>query len=188
MIDTLLMSLEKAVARRAYEKFGLEKGKYALVTIHRPANTDDPRFMHRLMTILEKLSGDLPVIFPVHPRTRKQLDDKGTAAANLKLIEPLGYLDFISILAHARFALTDSGGLQEETTFLQVPCLTLRPNTERPVTVTQGTNTLTSLESVERNIGTILDGSYKRGTIPDLWDGLTGSRIINLLTQEQVAV
>lgn len=185
MIDTLLVNMGKVVCR-AHEKFGLERKNFVLVTIHRPANTDDGLFLQRLMTILERLSREMPVIFPVHPRTRKCMALCGVAGwagsnPNLKLVEPLGYLDFIGILENARFVLTDSGGLQEETTYLQIPCLTLRPNTERPITITQGTNKLTSVQTVETDIRMILEGGFKKGKIPELWDGMTGERIVKEL-------
>ncbi len=138
------------------------------------------------MERLKELSKELDVIFPVHPRTQKQMISSGLwrtyhRIPHLILTEPLSYHNSIALVEDARFVLTDSGGLQEETTFLKVPCLTLRPNTERPITISQGTNRLTSLETLEKDIKQILNGNNKQGKIPELWDGRTGERIINIL-------
>jgi len=126
------------------------------------------------------------VIFPVHPRTRKRLDDFGLwtevrGSGNLKILDPIGYLDSICLEENSSFVLTDSGGIQEETTFLGIPCLTLRPNTERPITITQGTNKLTSIDKLEEDFDYILNGHHPTGKIPDLWDGHTSDRIIEVL-------
>lgn len=189
MIDSLLFNLEKIRARETLDSFRLQRKGYGLVTIHRPANTDNDAFMRRLMEILGNLSSRLPILFPVHPRTRKQIALCGASGGfgdgkNLKLVEPMGYLDFINVLDGALFAVTDSGGLQEETTFLQIPCLTLRPNTERPVTVTQGTNKLITLQTLEQDVEMILDGRHKKGMIPDMWDGFSGERVISMLAEQ----
>jgi len=188
MIDTLIANLDKARARKAWEKFGVERGNYVFVTLHRPSNVDDREVMSGIFTNLIRLSEKAPVIFPVHPRTRKQLEGFGMLrqAENsraLKLLDPIGYHDTIGLVENSRFVLTDSGGLQEETTFLKVPCLTLRPNTERPVTISHGTNKLTSLETMERDFDYVLNGYHPKGTIPDLWDGRTGERIIEILVK-----
>ena len=186
MIDTLIQNLDKARARRTYEKFDLKDREYAFVTLHRPSNVDDKQTLSRIFSCLAKLSEDLPVIFPVHPRTKTQLKSYGlwenvSGLNGLRLIEPLGYHDSICLVDNSRFVLTDSGGLQEETTFLNIPCLTLRPNTERPVTIIQGTNKLTSLETLDEDIEYVLNGHSTSGKVPELWDGKTGERIVEIL-------
>jgi UDP-N-acetylglucosamine 2-epimerase (non-hydrolysing) len=186
MIDTLVLNLDKARERRTYEKFGLRKKDYTFVTLHRPSNVDNNYTLSYIIWSLEKLSNDLPVIFPVHPRTKKQLKsyglwEKANKITGLNLVNPLGYHDSICLVDNSRFVLTDSGGLQEETTFLNIPCLTLRPNTERPITIIQGTNRLTSLETLERDFNNILNGYYPEGKIPELWDGKTAERIVEVL-------
>ncbi len=188
MIDTLIRNLDKARQKKSYEIFGLNENNYAFVTLHRPSNVDINLSLSHIMKCLVRLSHDLPVIFSVHPRTRKNLIlfglwEKAHNHCNLILTEPLSYHDSISLLDKAQFALTDSGGIQEETTFMKVPCLTLRPNTERPVTITQGTNKLTSLETLEEDMQLHLNGNCKQGEIPDLWDGMTGERIIRKLAK-----
>lgn len=194
MIDTLLANLDKARQRQMYDKFGLKENKYAYVTLHRPSNVDDNFNLSQIMKCLIKLSDDLPVIFPVHPRTKKQLILSGlwertnNIIPRLILTEPLSYHDSISLIDKARFVLTDSGGIQEETTFLKIPCLTLRPNTERPITISQGTNKLTSLDTLKKDIGQILNGNNKQGKIPELWDDMTGERIIKILLQQKMDV
>ncbi len=171
MIDSLIAQMEKARRLRTYERFGLEGTDYCLVTLHRPSNIDDDESLLVIMETLTNIAHALPVLFPVHPRTRKHLaglglSDRTGGDGTLKLVEPLGYHDFLSVVDKARFVLTDSGGLQEETTFLGIPCLTLRPNTERPVTVTLGSNKLTSLRSLETDIESIFRGEHQKGTIP----------------------
>jgi UDP-N-acetylglucosamine 2-epimerase (non-hydrolysing) len=186
MIDTLMINLEKARVLAPYRQYGLEEKKYVFVTLHRPSNVDDKESLGCIMQKLVELSQRLPVIFPMHPRTEKNLIDFGIMAAqnqypNLKLSKPVGYFESIGLADKARFVLTDSGGLQEETTFLKVPCLTLRPNTERPVTITVGTNKLTSLQCLLDDINQILEGNRQPGSIPELWDGLTSERILKVL-------
>lgn len=180
MIDTLRAHLPKARALRVPEGMGLLPGKYAVATLHRPANVDDPVALGRLLGALAAVARELPVVFPVHPRTRARLDAPGLAAAAraLRLVDPLGYLDFLSLTSAARLILTDSGGLQEEATALGVPCLTLRDNTERPVTVAEGTNEVvgTDPERIVAAARSALDGDGKRGRIPALWDGHAGER------------
>ena len=184
MIDSLVHARERVGSRGACAGFGCEAGAYGLVTLHRPANVDDPQKLRLLLAGLEGL--DYPLIFPVHPRTRKVmqahgLDDLASGDGRLRLCEPLGYDDFLSLTLDARFVLTDSGGLQEETTFLGIPCLTLRPNTERPVTITEGTNELITLETMPAQVRAILGGRWKSGRVPDLWDGRTAGRIADVL-------
>ena len=136
------------------------------------------------METLERIAVELPLVFPVHPRTRKQLDDHGIKLRGLKLVEPLSYIDFLGLQSHAAMVITDSGGVQEETTYLGVPCLTLRENTERPVTITMGANILvgTDVEDLEREARAVLAGRTKAGAIPPMWDGRTSERIADLLT------
>lgn len=188
MIDSLLSHLGSALQRKAYERFGVRPHSYAVVTLHRPANVDSPEFLNKFMGIIADQSRALPIIFPVHPRTRSRLAFLGYQQTPLKeigilLVEPLGYLDFISLLAYACLAVTDSGGIQEETTYLKVPCLTLRSTTERPVTITLGTNKLTSLEALESDIAAVVRGNCRKGSIPELWDGQAGRRIIECCCQ-----
>jgi UDP-N-acetylglucosamine 2-epimerase (non-hydrolysing) len=144
MMDTLVTCRPRVDASRVLERIGVQPGRYAVLTLHRPANVDDPATLGRLMGAVERLQREVPFVFPVHPRTERTMRPyrEGGALPNLIFSEPLGYLDFMKLLSQARLVLTDSGGVQEETTFLGVPCLTMRENTERPVTVTEGTNRL----------------------------------------------
>ncbi len=181
MVDTLLSNLERARRRPILDEIGVDAGQYGLVTLHRPANVDDPEVLGRLMGALERVAERCPLVFPIHPRTRAQLGD-GAVGAAVHLVEPAGYLDFIALEASARIVLTDSGGIQEETTVLGVPCLTLRDNTERPITVDEGTNTLVGRNPdriVEVALDRIEHGAPRR--CPDLWDGHAGERIADVL-------
>ena len=183
MVDSLLASLPRAVERATWRRFGVEPGKYALVTLHRPANVDTEGQLGELLGVLGRLSEQLPVVFPMHPRTRSRL---GAAAVPDSVIvtNPCGYLDFIALESAAAVVLTDSGGVQEETTVLGVPCITLRDNTERPITVTEGTN-----EVVGRSPQRILDaarravGRQAANRRPALWDGHSAMRIAEILTR-----
>jgi UDP-N-acetylglucosamine 2-epimerase (non-hydrolysing) len=186
MIDTIVTYLVEARRRRPYNRYGLKEKSYAFVTLHRPSNVDSEVSLSLIMECLARLSKELPVIFPVHPRTRKNMMQFGfweelNHSEGLILSEPLGYLDTIGLVDKARFVLTDSGGLQEETTFLKIPCLTLRPNTERPITIEIGTNKLTSLETLNGDIEYVLNGHRGEGKIPELWDGKTAERIVQVL-------
>ncbi len=186
MIDTLVENLEKARQRKACERFGLAPGNYVYVTLHRPSNVDRRDSLSLIMENLGNLSQKIPVIFPIHPRTRKNLQEFSLSSgenrsASMILSEPVGYHDSIGLAEKARFVLTDSGGLQEETTFLNTPCLTLRPNTERPITILQGTNKLTSLEKLAEDMGQVMNGGKKISRAPELWDGHTGERIVEIL-------
>jgi UDP-N-acetylglucosamine 2-epimerase (non-hydrolysing) len=184
MIDTLLRFREKAARSRILETLGICPREYAVVTLHRPSNVDDPVQLRKLRGALTEVSRLLPVIFPVHPRTRARIAEQGgEEAPGLNLIPPLGYLDFLRLMAEARLVLTDSGGIQEETTVLQVPCLTLRENTERPVTVEQGSNRLIGVDPAA-----IVDAAKQAlaapaGTarIPEMWDGQAAGRILDVL-------
>jgi UDP-N-acetylglucosamine 2-epimerase (non-hydrolysing) len=185
MVDSLLTHLERARQSSIKTDLGLSEGQYAVLTLHRPSNVDNRETFERILSALETLSTSLPIIFPVHPRTRKTLAEFGlleriTSITNLRLIEPLGYLDFLNLYSTARLVLTDSGGIQEETTALGVPCLTLRENTERPITVEMGTNVVvgTDTERIVSEAKAILAGHLKQARQPPLWDGHTAERII----------
>jgi len=188
MIDTLLKNRDRALERNALESFGLHSQGYGVVTLHRPSNVDEPGPLEGIFDALVEIAGRVPVIFPVHPRTKKMFEsfgllEKAGRAPNLRLIEPIGYLDFLGLMAQAKLVLTDSGGIQEETTVLGVPCLTLRFNTERPVTLTQGTNQLVGNDcgKILAAAGKILDGDAPSGRVPDLWDGGAAERITEIL-------
>lgn len=190
MIDTLFRNLEKAKRSSVLLDLGLQPHSYAVVTLHRPANVDDPKALAGLVEVLDTVQKDMITIFPIHPRTLKRLSAGGMKErvdhmANLKLMEPLGYLEFLKLMANARMVLTDSGGIQEETTILKVPCLTLRDNTERPVTCEIGSNTLAGTNPA-RIIAAYHDAmgkDYGASRIPPLWDGHAAERIMNLMMQ-----
>lgn len=191
MIDTLVRLLPKAKARTVVDDLGLQPGAYGLVTLHRPSNVDDPDLLPRMVEALVDISRDVPLVFPVHPRTRQRLEAAGLHAneGRMKMVDPLGYLDFLALQLHAKLILTDSGGIQEESTYLGVPCLTLRENTERPVTVTTGTNILVGqdMARLRREVDTILAGTAKEGQIPPFWDGRAGQRIAEVLASTERA-
>jgi UDP-N-acetylglucosamine 2-epimerase (non-hydrolysing) len=184
MIDTLVRLLARAADRwpRLQKKHALER--YALVTLHRPSNVDDPQALGALLAALGRVGRELPLLFPVHPRTRKRLAADGLRVPpRVHLLEPQGYLDFLALQSHASVVITDSGGIQEETTYLGIPCLTLRENTERPVTVTVGTNLLIGRDPdrLQVEVERILSGQGKRGRRPPLWDGHAAERIASVL-------
>ncbi|MGC2639314.1 MAG: UDP-N-acetylglucosamine 2-epimerase (non-hydrolyzing) [Acidobacteriaceae bacterium] len=184
MIDTLVRMLPAA----AHITLDVPP-RYALVTLHRPANVDDGPWLAEMLTALADISRDLPILFPVRPRTRKQIQQSGLASAlgsQLLLLDPLPYLEFLALQLHAAAVVTDSGGIQEETTFLGIPCLTVRENTERPVTVTHGTNFLAGrdIAQVRSNLLRILSGTPKPSSIPPLWDGKAAERIAGVLLDE----
>lgn len=187
MIDTLRAHLPRARALGVPAAMGLSPGRYAVVTLHRPANVDAPEALAPLLGALAEVARRVPVVFPVHPRTRARLEHPAlaVAAAALRLVEPLGYLEFLSLTSSARLVLTDSGGLQEETTALGVPCLTLRENTERPVTVTEGTNQVVGLDParIVAAARRALDGERPRGRTPALWDGRAGQRAADAIEE-----
>ena len=188
MIDTLLRHRARAAQSPILDDLGLATGRYAVLTLHRPSNVDDPETLGRIWDALEALQRDMPLVFPAHPRTRRRMAEFGLspridALENLQVLEPLGYLDFLQLMACARLVLTDSGGIQEETTVLKVPCLTLRENTERPVTVEAGGNQVVGSDPARilAAYRKIVDGQTGSGAIPPLWDGRAAGRIVEIL-------
>lgn len=197
MIDSLVSNLNKASETELKFKLlnkdkmivfdqDFIKGHYCVMTFHRPSNVDDKEPLERLVNIWGQLSEKLPLVFPVHPRTYKNIQDFGLQNMinkydKLFFIEPLGYLKFINLVKNAQFILTDSGGIQEETTYLNMPCLTIRPNTERPVTVWEGSNKLIKVENIINEADMILQGKGKHGHCPKFWDGNTAQRIVKVL-------
>ncbi len=188
MIDTLLRSRERAGESKILAQQGLTAGNYAAVTLHRPSNVDRADVFGSILTAFEEIAADMPIVFPIHPRSRKNLETMGLSERvarikNLQLLDPLGYLDFMKLMAEAAVVMTDSGGIQEETTILNVPCLTLRENTERPVTITQGTNRLTgsSTERILEAYREVRDRPPRTTTMPEMWDGQAAERIVTRL-------
>jgi UDP-N-acetylglucosamine 2-epimerase (non-hydrolysing) len=185
MIDTLVRLLPLALQRWDRGLASEVPGRYALVTLHRPSNVDVPASLGRIMNALVQISSQLPVLFPVHPRTRARLGSPVMRSwgTGLRLMEPQGYLDFLALMRHATLLITDSGGVQEETTFLGIPCLTLRENTERPVTVMLGTNTVIGqdMDRLVQEVSRILRGEGKQGQVPPLWDGHAAGRIAEIV-------
>jgi UDP-N-acetylglucosamine 2-epimerase (non-hydrolysing) len=186
MIDTLTANLARARASGIMRELGLEAKGFAYVTLHRPSNVDDPQSLAAIMAALTRLGKLMPVVFPMHPRTRKMLARFGIkprGGGHLKILEPVGYHASLSLTENARLVLTDSGGLQEESTFFKVPCLTLRPNTERPVTVSLGSNKLTCLDRLWADMDEVIAGPGELGRIPPLWDGKTAGRIVQAIVE-----
>jgi UDP-N-acetylglucosamine 2-epimerase (non-hydrolysing) len=185
MIDTLLLHRSRAPWPEVSRALGLEDRGYALLTLHRPANVDDPRKFRRILEILRVVAEELPLLFPATPRPERRIAETRVEkeTAFLRVTEPLGYLDFLAAMDHAGLVLTDSGGIQEETTILGVPCFTLRDNTERPITVTEGTNTLVGANGsgLAESYPELKSGSRKPAARPELWDGRTGARIAEVL-------
>ena len=188
MIDTLLRQVEQAKQRPTLAHAEVQVGQYCLVTLHRPSNVDQPETLGPLVDVLIEVSGDVPIIFPVHPRTQGRLKafdlwEKLVSAQGIKLQGPLGYNDFLAFSSQAKVIVTDSGGLQEESTALQIPCLTMRENTERPITVIEGTSTLCGSHAnmLRDCLNQVSAGTYKRGICPKLWDGRAAERIVETL-------
>lgn len=191
MIDTLLNQVERARQSDVLKRLSLEPGQFGVVTLHRPANVDDAKVLEGLLDVLIEISADLPLVFPVHPRTKSRLesfglDKKLDSAGNVICLGPQGYNDFLCMTSQAKVIVTDSGGLQEESTALGVPCLTMRPNTERPITVTEGTSTLVGSDAakLKLHLQEVIAGTYKQGTCPKLWDGKAAERIAQILVDE----
>jgi UDP-N-acetylglucosamine 2-epimerase (non-hydrolysing) len=188
MIDSLVHYKEKAAASTVLADLGLAPEAYMLVTLHRPSNVDNEESLRKIVEFFETFTSRVDILFPVHPRTKKMLDDFGLLSRlrdrkGFHLVDPLGYLDFLHLLGSAKIVLTDSGGIQEETTYLGVPCVTIRDNTERPITVEVGTNILSGSDigNAHRWVEAILDGKAKRGAVPELWDGKAAERIATVL-------
>lgn len=188
MIDTLRTQVDAARQMDTLSRMGLAAGDYGVITLHRPANVDDSVVLEQLLDVLVECSHKVPLVFPVHPRTANRLQEfslqaKLDAAAGIRCTGPLGYMDFLALTSQAKVIVTDSGGLQEESTALGVPCLTMRPNTERPITVEQGTSTLigSSAEELRKYLKQVLEGNYKQGSCPKLWDGKAAERIVEVL-------
>ncbi|HKU14723.1 MAG TPA: UDP-N-acetylglucosamine 2-epimerase (non-hydrolyzing) [Steroidobacteraceae bacterium] len=186
MIDSYEMMRPQIEADAGPSKFGLQPGGYAVVTLHRPSNVDDERTLGNLMQQMQAISARLPLLFAVHPRTRKKLEEFRLwaglqAAPGIRLTEPLGYVEFMALVKGARAVVTDSGGVQEESTYLGIPCLTLRENTERPITVTQGTNRLVAAGELLQSLDVVLAGRWPTGSRPDRWDGQAAQRCVAAL-------
>ena len=188
MIDSLFNNLERAKSSTIHSELNLEKGAYGILTLHRPSNVDDKAALTGIVEALETIGARVPLVFPQHPRTANNivkfgLEERVAAIPNIVLTGPAGYLDFVALMAHSTIILTDSGGLQEESTALGIPCLTLRENTERPITVTEGTNTIVGSDPhaiLEAALETLNNGG-KTGRVPDLWDGKTAERIADVI-------
>ncbi len=186
MIDTLLHSRPRFRKPEKWDELGLSEKGYIVLTLHRPNNVDDPANLRKLLNEISDSAGNLPLIFPVHPRTRKVITDNGiTISSTLSLTDPLGYLEFNYLVERALAVITDSGGITEETTVMGIPCMTLRNSTERPETVTMGTNELlgTNPDTIAPAMQKLLSGNWKKGTIPPLWDGHTAERIIEIISK-----
>jgi UDP-N-acetylglucosamine 2-epimerase (non-hydrolysing) len=207
MIDSLLFNLSKAKKSNILKKLGLQKGlstdncqlmsDYALLTLHRPSNVDDKDSFLRIMNALTEIGKHIPIIFPIHPRTRNQVETFGFqhyfnystlsltphSSPGIHCIEPLGYIDFLKLMMHSKLTMTDSGGIQEETTVLDIPCLTLRDTTERPITIVQGTNVLVhnETEKIIKEAFKILNGKGKNASCPEVWDGKASDRIVKII-------
>ncbi|UCE23170.1 MAG: UDP-N-acetylglucosamine 2-epimerase, partial [Candidatus Zixiibacteriota bacterium] len=190
MIDSLVSNLEVANKSDILKRLGFKRKEYIAMTMHRPANVDNPDILKSIIGAVQKISKRMPVVFPCHPRTQNRLEEFGLSqtseGAGLRIIEPLGYLDFLKLQTESRLVLTDSGGIQEETTYLQIPCVTMRENTERPATVDIGTNVIvgTDPDKIAETALNAIKGKGKKGTVPELWDGKTAGRIVDILLDQ----
>jgi UDP-N-acetylglucosamine 2-epimerase (non-hydrolysing) len=188
MIDTLMKNMQKLTKPSLWYELSLENSNYIVMTLHRPANVDGETKLKKLLSEIVKHSRGLPLIFPVHPRTAKMLQGLGIDYSNLYFSEPMGYLEFNYLVKNAKVVITDSGGITEETTVMGVPCITLRDNTERPETVSVGTNELigTDPKAIEPILSRLFSGDWKRGGIPEFWDGQSAERIVEVLLTPQM--
>jgi len=191
MIDSLVIYRDKAKRSRVLNSLVLDPQSFALVTLHRPSNVDRAETLSRILESFREIADKMDIVFPIHPRTRKAmqsfgLQKKAESIKQLKLVDPVGYIDFLALMENAKLVITDSGGIQEETTYLGIPCLTMRKNTERPSTVEVGTNQLCGedFDRLMEKVNEILAGKQKRGTIPELWDGKTAERIAEILSKQ----
>lgn len=186
MIDTLLANMDRFRKPEEYDRLSLKEKGYIVLTMHRPGNVDEAEKLKHTMSEIVNNVNEMPVVFPIHPRTAKIFADLGIEADNLKVIPPLGYLEFNYLVKHAKAVITDSGGITEETTVMHIPCMTLRDNTERPETCEIGTNSLvgTDPNNIRPELEKLLSGNWKKGEIPELWDGHTAERIINIVSNE----
>ena len=183
MIDTLLKQMPRLIRPGIWARLDLEPKGYLVMTLHRPSNVDEEYRLKQLLKAITDSSRGIPLVFPVHPRTRKILDKLGVEAPNLHFTEPMGYLEFNFLVKYAKGVITDSGGITEETTVMNVPCMTLRDNTERPETITTGTNELvgTNPENIPGFMDRLFNGNWKTGGIPEMWDGKASERIVPIL-------
>lgn len=186
MIDTLLKNMDRFEAPEVWSTLNLQEKGYVVMTLHRPANVDEELKLKELVDEIVNNVESMPIVFPVHPRTAKILEKIGVQAENLFMIEPLGYLQFNYLVKNAKAVITDSGGITEETTVMKVPCMTLRDNTERPETITIGTNELvgTNPKNIKPFLNKLYKGEWKEGGIPELWDGKTAERIVDCILEE----
>jgi len=187
MIDTLLKHKEKALKSNILEKMYLNKKNYAVLTLHRPSNVDNKENFTNILSAINKISEKIKIVCPLHPRARKNANNFNLNLNKLIVTGPLGYLDFLNLVINSKFVLTDSGGIQEETTILGIPCITLREETERPVTITQGTNVIvtTNKEKIIQESFKIIDGKKKEFSIPELWDGNAAKRIVEVIIENK---
>jgi UDP-N-acetylglucosamine 2-epimerase (non-hydrolysing) len=188
MIDSLEMMRTKIEKQNAYRDFGLQPGSYGIVTMHRPSNVDNPAVLKKLCRILAQIAKRTALVFPIHPRTRRNMEENGflyslKSNCSLHLPEPLPYVRFMNLVFNCAFVITDSGGIQEETSYLGIPCLTVRENTERPITVTRGTNRLCGLDDLKQETEAILQGKVRKPKKIALWDGRTAARIVSHLDE-----
>ncbi len=186
MIDSLVYYLPKIEKSDILDRLNLQTGHYILGTFHRPSNVDNFSQIKKLLELLNRLAIKRTLVFPIHPRTRKNIESFGlidNLSKNVRLVNPIGYIDFLALIRQAELVITDSGGIQEETTFLDVPCVTVRDNTERPITIDLGTNILagTNFNNIEEICNSILNGSIPKGKVPDLWDGETAKRVVKII-------
>ncbi|MCD4677449.1 MAG: UDP-N-acetylglucosamine 2-epimerase (non-hydrolyzing) [Desulfobacula sp.] len=191
MIDSFEMTRTRIEEKSIYTDFNCQRNQFGVITLHRPFNVDNPDTLEQLCLKFVLISKKMPFIFPIHPRTVLRLKENNLLGVlenepSIKLTEPLGYIDFMNLVSNSKLIITDSGGVQEETTYLGIPCLTLRPNTERPVTITLGTNRLCTPDDIPEMVDSILTDRFSKGKIPDLWDGITARRVADSIQRLRV--